>query len=93
MQNAQNSAGQITTSLNADDRLSDKGILYYRILSPCMYNYAETKRKGYKGKEILKLGTTSALIVFEFFVFCFPTKKERNQRQSTHIETQRQGQR
>lgn len=55
-----------------------------------MYNYAETKRKGYKGKEILKLGTTSALIVFEFFVcFLLPHQKRKKlETKHTHRDTE-----
>lgn len=56
-----------------------------------MYNYAEKKRKGYKGKEILKLCTTSALIVFEFcfVLFCAspPKKKEIRDKAHTYRET------
>lgn len=49
--------------------------------------YTKAKRKGYKGKEILKLVTISELLVFEsFFSASPPKKKEIGDKAHTYIE-------
>ena len=48
--------------------------------------YTNAKRKGYKGKEILKLVTISELLVFEsFFSASPPKKKEIGDKAHTYI--------